>query len=184
MEELSIYDATQEDNDNELKRWKVTNDKEAEWVIEKAEAKLVEVRRFRMAIENKIMDLKDKLERLDNEEQSTIEWRNSFLLEYFESVDDKFKKKTKTLEKYRLPSGEIVKKFPAPEYKRNEVKLLEWVKGNKLDGFIEVKETVKWAELKKGTIQVGNNVVLEETGEVVEGVELIERPPVIEFKEA
>ena len=179
MEEISIYDATQDDNDNELRRWKVTNDKEAEWVIEK-----VEVRRFRMAIENKIMDLKDKLERLDNEEQSTIEWRNSFLLEYFESVDDKFKKKTKTLEKYRLPSGEIVKKFPAPEYKRNEVKLLEWVKGNKLDGFIEVKETVKWAELKKGTIQVGNNVVLEETGEVIEGVELIERPPVIEFKEA
>ena len=85
------------------------------------------------------------------------------------------------MEKYRLPSGEIVKKYPNPEFRRDNNKLLDWIKANGLD-YVEVKESPKWGELKKIT-KVMNGQVVTEDGEIVEGVEVIEREPVLEFKE-
>lgn len=167
----------------EMERWKVRNDDEAEWIIEKINEELIEKARFKMSLANKIKDLQGKLRKLEDEEKAAIENRNSYLLEYFETIDEKFKKKTKTMEKYRLPSGEIVKKFPTPEYRRDDEKLLAWIKTFEPLEFIEIKEVPKWGELKKITKIVGGKVIIEDTGEIVEGVELVERPPVIEFKE-
>ncbi len=86
------------------------------------------------------------------------------------------------MEKYRLPSGEIIKKYPSPEFRRDNDKLLDWIKANNMNEYIEVKEAPKWGELKK-TIQVVGNQVVTEDGEIVEGVEVVERPPMVEFKE-
>lgn len=163
--------------------WKIKNDDEAEWWIEKCNEKLTETNRFKLALESKIKDLEDKLKDLREEERQAIENRDSYLLEYFESIEDKFKKKTKTQEKYRLPSGEIVKKYPGPEFKRDETKLLGWIENNKLDEYVETKVTPKWGELKKITTIFNGEVVIKNTGEIVEGVELIEKAPVMEFKE-
>jgi hypothetical protein len=162
--------------------WKVKNDSDAEYIIEKCNEDLMEINRFRLSLEEKLENIKFKLDKLKEEENSIIERRNSYLIEYFQTIDDKFKKKTKTMEKYRLPSGEIIKKYPGPEFKRDDEKLLNWVKSNEPE-FVEVKETPKWGELKKITKVVGNSVVIESTGEIVEGVKVIERPPVMEFKE-
>ena len=162
--------------------WYPKNDEDAEWIIEQYNEKLTESARYRMALENKIKGLQEKLDKLNEDDRGVIERRNSCLLRYFEDIDPKFKKKTKTMEKYRLPSGEIIKKFPATEYKRDADKLLNWIKSNKLD-YVEVKETPKWGELKKLTVIAGGQVVFKDTGEIVEGVEVIERAPVVEFKE-
>ena len=87
------------------------------------------------------------------------------------------------MEKYRLPSGEIIKKYPAPEFKRDNDTLVNWLKENKMNDYIEVKESAKWSDLKKVTKTIGSSVVLEETGEIIEGIEVIERAPTLEFKE-
>ena len=162
--------------------WKIENDSDAEFIIEKCNEDLTEINRFRLSLEEKLEEIRQKLNKLKEEEDYVIARRNSFLTEYFETIDDKFKKKTKTQEKYRLPSGEIVKKYPSPEYKRDNDKLLDWTKKNTPE-YVEIKEIPKWAELKKVTTVVNGHVIHKETGEIVEGVELIERPPVIEFKE-
>lgn len=161
--------------------FKVTNDKQAEWVIDKANKDLIEINRFKKSLEEKLEEIREKLNKLHEEENRVKEWRDSYLIEYFETIPDEFKKKTKTMEKYRLPSGEIIKKYPNPEFKRDNKKLLGWIKANKLD-YVEVKETPKWGELKKVT-KVVNGQVVTEDGEIVEGVEVVERPPVMEFKE-
>lgn len=162
--------------------WKIQNDSDAEWLIDKVNEELIEKARFKESIINKIELLQEKLKKVEEEEQFIIERRNSYLIEYFESIPDKFKKKTKTQEKYRLPSGSIIKKYPKPEFKRNNDKLLNWIKANNMNEYIEVKEAPKWGKLKK-TIQVVGNQVVTEDGEIVEGVEVVERPPVVEFKE-
>lgn len=162
--------------------WKITNDQDAEWLIDKVNEELIEKARFKESIKNKIELLQDKLKKVEEEEQYLIERRNSYLIEYFESIPDKFKKKTKTQEKYRLPSGSIIKKYPQPEFKRNNDELLNWIKANNMKEYIEIKEAPKWGELKKIT-KVINGQVVTEDGEIVEGVEVIERPPVVEFKE-
>lgn len=163
--------------------WKVKNDDDAEFIIESTNEELVESARYRLALQNKIKGLEEKLKKLDESDKYLIERRNSYLIEYFETIDEKFKKKTKTQEKYRLPSGEIIKKYQGPEFKRDEAKLLNWIKSNKMNEYVEVKETPKWGELKKITKLINGQVATED-GEIIEGVELIERPPVIEFKEA
>lgn len=171
-----------EDNLVARETWKIRNDDDAEFIIGVCNEKLIESARFKLALENKIKSLQDKLKMVEEEERLAIESRNSYLIEYFETIDEKFKKKTKTQEKYRLPSGEIIKKYPGPEFKRDEEKLLNWIKSNKMNDYVEVKETPKWGELKKIT-EVFNGQVVTEDGEIIEGVELIERPPVMEFKE-
>ena len=148
--------------------WKVTNDKEAEWVIEKYNEEMLEKARYKESLQAKMESLQEKLRKLEDEEREAKERRDSYLIEYFETIDDKFKKKTKTQEKYRLPSGDIVKKYPNPEFKRDNNKLLKWIKANELD-YVEVKETPKWGELKKITKVVSGQVVTKD-GEIVEGV--------------
>lgn len=162
-------------------KFKVTNDRQAEWVIEKANEDLTEISRFKESLEEKLGEIREKLNKLHEEENRVKEWRDSYLAEYFETIPEEYKKKTKTMEKYRLPSGEIVKKYPNPEFRMDNNKLLDWIKANGLD-YVEVKESPKWGELKKVT-KVINGQVVTEDGEIVEGVEVIERPPVMEFKE-
>ncbi|MCR2045518.1 host-nuclease inhibitor Gam family protein [Anaerosalibacter massiliensis] len=161
--------------------WKIKNDKDAEWLIEKVNKDLIESNRYKESLRSKIEVLEEKLRKVEEEENSAIERRNSYLAEYFESIDEKFKKKTKTQEKYRLPSGEIVKKYPSPQFKRDNNKLLNWIKSSGLD-YVEIKESPKWNELKAIT-SVKNGQVITEDGEIVEGIKVIERDPVLEFKE-
>ena len=162
-------------------KFKVTNDRQAEWVIEKANEDLTEISRFKESLEEKLGEIREKLNKLHEEENKVKEWRDSYLAEYFETIPKEYKKKTKTMEKYRLPSGEIIKKYPGPEFKRDNDKLLDWIKFNGLD-YVEIKESPKWGELKKIT-KVINGQVVTEDGEIIEGVEVVERPPILEFKE-
>lgn len=163
--------------------WRVTNDQDAEWVIETCAAELVEIDRYIASLEAKAQEIQEKLERAREERQRKIEWRDGHLLAYFETIDPQYKRRTKTQEQYRLPSGRIVKKYPAPEFKRNNDQLLAWIKSVGMTDLIEVQERPKWGELKKSVQIVGDKAVYTETGEVIDGIEVVERPPVIEFRE-
>ncbi|WMM24079.1 host-nuclease inhibitor Gam family protein [Tissierella sp. MB52-C2] len=163
----------------EKDRWRIKSDEEAEWWIDKKEEDLIEVRRFKISLENKIEILKEKLEAVKNEEKNIIQNRDFYLQEYFESIDEKQLKKTKTQSKYRLPSVELIKKFPGPNFERDDAKLTEWLESNSMNEFVEIKKQAKWGELKAATKVVNGQVVTEE-GEIVEGVEVVERAP--EFK--
>lgn len=167
----------------EEEEWQIRSDADAEWLIDKVNEELVEINRFELSLTNKIEILKERLEKVKKEKENKIIRRDSYLLMYFEEIPEELKKKSKTMDKYRLPSGEIIKKYPAPEFKRDNDTLLNWLKENRMTEFIEVKESAKWADLKKATKTIGSSVVLEETGEIIEGIEVIERAPTLEFKE-
>ena len=178
----NMIDILSEDLDieeTEKEEWRIKNDTEADWWIEVHEEKLTEVRRLKEQIDNKIVFYMEKLKKVQEEENYIIEKRNGKLVEYFETLDEEDMKETKTQIKYRLPSGELVKKFKSPEYKRDNKKLTEWLESNNMNKYIEIKKSPKWGELKNKT-KVINGQVVTEDGEVVEGVEAIEREP--EFK--
>lgn len=164
----------------ETETWEIKSDEEAEWWIEKKAEELAEVRRYKISIENKINLLKEKLDKAKNEEENILVNRDFYLQKYFETIDEKQLKKTKTQQKYRLPTLELVKKYPSPTFKRDDEKLSEWLENNKMNELVEIKKKAKWGELKKLTQIVGDQVVYIDTGEVVEGVEVEERPA--EFK--
>lgn len=176
---MDILNEALEIQEEEKGEWKIKSDEEADWWIEIHEEKLAEIRRLKMQLENKIAFYKEKLDKVLKEEEYIIQKRDAKLAEYFETLNEKQMKKTKTMMKYRLPSGELVKKFPGPEFKRDNETLVKWLEENRMDEYIEVKKQAKWGELKK-VVNVVNGTVVTEDGEIVEGVEVVERAP--EFK--
>ncbi|MEK4030858.1 host-nuclease inhibitor Gam family protein [Pseudobacillus sp. FSL P4-0506] len=85
------------------------------------------------------------------------------------------KKPKKTL---TLPYGKISLKKQQPEFVKDEEKIFEYAKQS---GLIKVKESTDWAELKK-QCQVVNGVMVDENGEVVPGIQVVERDDKFEIK--
>lgn len=177
---LNLIDDFLKIDEGEKETWKVEDDLAADWCLDKIREAKAEYNRFEIVINDKIQQLQNRLEKERQKMEQEVSFFESKLREYFETLEEKQLKTTKTMMKYKLPSGELVKKFPGPEFKRDNDKLTEWLEHNGMNEFIEIKKQAKWGELKKKTKVVGNNVVFEDTGEIVEGVEVIERAP--EFK--
>lgn len=95
------------------------------------------------------------------------------LFAFFQTVEHK---KTKTQESWSIPAGKLVLKKQAPEYKRDDKAVIEWLKNNNASQFVKVEEKLDWAGLKSETTVVGNTIVNQD-GEIIPGVEVIEREP-------
>lgn len=79
--------------------------------------------------------------------------------------------KAKTI---KLPFGTLKARDQQPEYVRDEEKLLLWAKAKRPD-MVKVKESVDWATLKKTVSAVQNGVAIDENGQPIDGVTVLER---------
>ena len=89
------------------------------------------------------------------------------LYNYFATVPHR---ETKTQEKYKLPSGELVLMKEKEDFESDNGVLLQWCKANHPE-LVRVKEEPDWNAVK---------AYIKETGELPEGVTPIQKPP--EFK--
>jgi hypothetical protein len=78
----------------------------------------------------------------------------------------------------KLPYGTIALKKQQPEFQKDEVMLLEYAKS---EGFVKVKESTDWAELKK-KCEVHEGRLIDDNGQVVPGVSVVEREDRFELK--
>lgn len=153
-------------------RFVVDNDMKAEWCLSKirsakktAEREIEELTRQMSFYQNQIEMIK-----MECEEQT--QFFKELLMPYFESrVDDGFAKKAKTQVSYPLPTGKLVLKHREPEYeyKKNQDETIAWLKKNKGERFIKVKEELDWKALKT-TVTVSGNSVCTEDGEIIPGI--------------
>lgn len=95
------------------------------------------------------------------------------IAEYFETVPHKT---TKTKHSYRLLSGTLVKKIGGRTMKQDDDALLAYLKASDNEDMIQTTEKPKWGEFKKRLEIVGGQIVDKTTGELVEGVQIIEKP--------
>lgn len=160
--------------------WKITNDAMADWWLERKQEEIAEHERLERLINEKIEFYRNKLITVQEKKEQCLTSRDALLIDYFESIPEENKKKTKTLIKYQLPTGTLQKKFKSPTYIKKDDELLAYAKANAKE-FVETKETVKWGEFKKQTAIVNGQVVDTNTGEVLP-IELQEQPPVFEVK--
>ena len=75
-----------------------------------------------------------------------------------------------------LLSGTLKLKIGGVAMKQDDGKLLEYLKASGNTDMIKVTESPKWGDFKKRLEIVGGVVVDQTTGEIVEGVEVIEKP--------
>jgi hypothetical protein len=158
----------------------IDSDEKAEWALSKIREERAEAERIIMVCKAMIEKYEEKIRQVQERLPRKTAYLESKLMEYFEKVPHK---KTKTQEKYELPSGTLRKKYPAPEFVRDDEALLKWIKANKINAhlYIRVKETPDWANFKK-TVKVAGEQVVDENGEIVEGIRVVERPPTFEVE--
>lgn len=136
----------------EKERFVIRNDQMAEWAMGKIAQANADLRKWEEFY-------KGKLEQARAEAESTIAYMSGLLEEYFGTQP---RRVTKTgIEKYSLPSGELVRKPGGLDYKRDEAALLAWCKQN-LPAAVKVTEKASWSDVKQH---------IKETGEIPEGVE-------------
>lgn len=94
-------------------------------------------------------------------------------------------KEAKTQSKVELLSGSVVIKKPKQEPKAIEIdKLIEWSKENAYNNYYkeEVIEKLQWNELKKDIQVIDGKPIFVNTGEILEGVTIEDKPEEVVIK--
>ena len=160
--------------------FKITKDADAEWALKRIAEEEAEATRLIEDCKYQIKLYQQKIDFYTKRAERSTGYLKSLLREYFALVPHK-KSKTGN-ESYELPSGKLWLKYPEPEFKRDDEKLVKWLESvSYYKDLIKIKKTPDWAELKK-CVRWNDGIVYDEEGVVVEGVEAIEREPEFEVK--
>lgn len=149
----------------------IDTDQKAAWAVARINERREQAEYFVEWYEQKIKEIKEQTD-ADNA------FLESALEKYFDSVPHK---KTKTTESYAFPGGKLVRKLQNAEYKRDDKTVIEWLKTHADGRFVKTTESLDWAGLKDAT-GVFEGAVVTEDGEIVPGIEVIERPAKFEVK--
>jgi phage host-nuclease inhibitor protein Gam len=158
----------------------IMSDTDAERILEQIKDLRAEKARFKMILDTRVQELTlnydRKAEKIDNEEA----WLTHLLQGYFEGKDITASKAGN--KSYKLLSGTLKLKKQQPEFKRDEDKLTAFLMENKYTDYIQTVFKPKWAELKKSVTVQDGKAIIADTGEVVDGVEVIDRPEKFEVE--
>ena len=120
----------------------------------------------------------DRLKAWDAAEQHRLDSEAAFFVEHLIDYHRRLIAEDPKAKTIRLPHGELRCRAQQPEWTKDEIQLLAWAQATDPVAFVQIKETAKWAEIKKrGVLQPDGSLVYVETGEVIPGVTAIERPP-------
>ena len=164
-----------EENVEVREKFEVDNDMKAEWCINK-------IRKIREAQSRETEELQrqmqfylDQIDMIAHKADEEAAFFEGMLRGYFnDRVEAGFAKATKTKIAYKLPTGELTLKHREPEYKRDEKAVLAWLEKND-DRFVKIEKKLDWAGLKKAVEVSGNGCIDPSTGEVIPGIEVVER---------
>ena len=191
--ELYIIDQAIEDLEQDS-TFVIDNDEKAEWAIKKIAEERAEASRIISVCQDAIRRYNDTIKKTEDGLESKTGYLTHQLRLYMNSVKAKESKTQKT---YKLPSGTLKVKYQKPEYKRDEDKLVEFLEKNNYTSFIKTESKPEWGEFKK-IINIKRDPIVDEesgelidytpyyvvdsTGKVVDGVEVIEREPTFEVE--
>ena len=137
---------------------------EAKWQFEQRR-KIIEDR------DELVSYYEDQIAKVKADADFKIGFIDRALFAFFQTVEHK---KTKTQESWSIPAGKLMLKKQAPEFKRDDKAVIDWLKQNNGTEYVKTVESLDWANLKKDTTVVGNSIVNSD-GEIIPGVEVIER---------
>lgn len=144
----------------------VDDDGKADWAVTKVLEAYAERDRLLDLIETKRSELDAKEQSIKDRCERETEWLISQLHNYMATVPTK---KTATQESYKLLSGTIVAKKPKVDVAAGDG-LLDWLLDNRPD-LVKVDRRADWAKVKSLVKEVADGCyVLEDTGEIVDGI--------------
>lgn len=172
---LNILDSVVEQNES----FRIDTPEKAEWALCKIKEEKKGKEELIAVCNSFIEKYQAKIQEYEKQFESSTSYLRQQLQEFFNIAPYK---ETKTQATYKLPSGTLKLKYPAIEYKRDEKKLGEFLKSNNYQGYYEEIVKPKWAELKKICKVAGQYVVDVDSGNIIEGVEAVEKPASFEIE--
>lgn len=173
---LDLIDEFLDIQEEEKEVWKVEDDLGADWCLDKIRESKAEYNRFEMVAKAKIQQIEQALKKEKEKMENEVSFFESKLREYFETVKPE---ETKTLKKYKLPSGELRLKKAQTVFKYDKNKLAEIAdKYENMNDYVKIKKDFDWANFKKNLKIEGNSIINKETGEIIEieGLSIRENP--------
>lgn len=106
------------------------------------------------------------------EKEHTEQFFEGKLAEFYLPIYEANKGRKKS---FKLPCGAVQFRQQQPEYVRDDERLLAWLHGNGKGDYVVVKESVAWGELKKQLRQHNDRMVDLESGEIVDGILVVDK---------
>lgn len=158
--------------------FRIADDSAADWALQKIATERRELARLEELGKAQIAVVEEKLAAARRRCENNTAFLIGKLGQYFDTVEHR---KTKTQESYRLLSGTLILKRGKPKAEHDDEKLAEWLQANGYGQYI--KPAPKWGEVK-GLLNLGPGsvVTMAETGEVVDGVTVVQLPDTFDVK--
>ncbi len=165
---LEAFEEPQQSEERE--RFRLTDENMANWALRKVAKARAEYEEAAKVAEAEVKRIDDWLNSRKRDLERTEEFFGGLLTGYYlpQHMENP-RQKT-----FKLPAGQVQIRAQQPDYVRDEAKLIAWLKGNDMAGYVEIVEKVRWGDLKKQLKQLGDKM-LSPDGEVVDGILVVDR---------
>jgi len=162
---------------NANKSFVIDGDKKASWALRKIK-KLKKEQNHHQEIadheidilKSEITEVNDWLKQKNKSINDSISFFEGLLYEYALTL----KKDDPDLKTHKLPYGKLQFRKKKPKWNYQEEKLLNFIKNNYTQA-LKIKESIDKRKLRQVGKVVGDKVILEETGQVIEGIDILPR---------
>lgn len=181
-EQKLLFDRTEIMSEEQKEEFVIDSDAKANWALRK-------IKRLKKKQKENEEFAASEIEKIEEEIKEIKDWRDSENeklqrnIDYFENLLHNYamqlRKEDPDLKTYKLPFGQLQFRAQRPKWKYDEERLLESVKKTDLGlTCIDIIEKVNKNALKKSDLieVVGNKIVIKDTGEVLDGVLVENRP--------
>ena len=165
---LEAFEEPQQPEERE--RFRLTDENMANWALRKVAKARAEYEEAAKVAEAEVRRIDDWLNSRKRDLERTEEFFGGLLAGYYlpQHMENP-RQKT-----FKLPAGQVQIRAQQPDYVRDEAKLIAWLKGNDMAGYVEIVEKLRWGDLKKQLKQLGDKM-LSPDGEVVDGILVVDR---------
>ncbi len=162
----------------------VDSDKKATWCLRKIKNMKQKQKKNENLAESLIEEINEEIEEIKawlDKENKKLQGNIDFMKNKLHNYALDLKDDNPDLKTHNLPFGALTFRKQRPKWKYDDEKLVKFVESN-LDDVLKVKKKVNKRELKKKAKIVGKRAINEETGEVINGVRIIQRPEKFKVK--
>jgi len=165
---LEAFEEPQQPEERE--RFRLTDENMANWALRKVAKARAEYEEAAKVAEAEIKRIDDWLNGRKRDLEHAEEFFGGLLTAYY-LPQHMQNPRQKT---FKLPAGQVQIRAQQPDYVRDEARLIAWLKGNDMAGYVEIVEKLRWGDLKKQLKQLGDKM-LSPDGEVVDGILVVDR---------
>lgn len=174
---ISLHEYLQQREEEKKERFRVDTHEKANWALRKIKALEEQKQENQQLAETEKAKIDEWLQMVNGQLDHSIQYYRGLLTEYAEEL----RQRDPTFKSVHLPNGRIGYRKQQPKWIIDEAVLINSLKQLGYEEYIQVKELVKKAELKKRFQVVGEKVIDPETGELIEGAKVLEQEDVLKI---